>query len=295
MRLLKHIVLPEDDGREIKRVIRARMGVSHHQFTSLKQKNAILLDDVSVHANHVVKAGQTISIELEDEEAGVAKPVEGPVNVVYEDEDILIINKDAPLSCMSGADKPGDSLENRLAWRYRHENYVFRPVNRLDKGTSGLMAVAKHAHAQQAMQRRLHSDDYIREYRALVVGCPDPAQGTIDAPIGKADGATVRREIREDGQSAVTHYETLWTNGRYSLLKVRLETGRTHQIRVHLSSKGWPIVGDFLYGEEDERLPYRFALHSCYLSLIHPVSGEKMVFEAEIPEVFTKIMEESGL
>ena len=154
-----------------------------------------------------VHAGQTISLLLEDEAGGVAVPAEGDVNVVYEDEDILIVDKSAPLACMSGVQHPDDALENRLAWRYRGENYVFRPVNRLDKGTSGLMAVAKHAHAQQVLQNMLHTDAYVREYLALAVGRVEPESGTIDAPIGKADGATVRREVRADGKRAVTHYE----------------------------------------------------------------------------------------
>lgn len=292
MRRLTHIVAAEDAGREIKRVIRSRMAVSHGQLTSLKQKNAVLLNGTCVHANQIVCAGDEIALLMEDETGGVAVPVEGDVEVVYEDEDLLIINKSAPLACMSGVHHPDDALENRLAWRYRGENYVFRPVNRLDKGTSGLMAVARHAHAQHALQSRLHTEDYVREYRALVVGHPEPPSGTIDAPIGKAEGATVRREVRADGRRAVTHYETLEAGEKYSLLRVRLETGRTHQIRVHLSERGWPIAGDFLYGEEDVRLLGRFALHSAYLSLIHPVSGKKLEFYSEVPPVFYALMHE---
>ena len=227
---------------------------------------------------------------LMDEEGGVAVPAEGDVNVVYEDEDILIVDKSAPLACMSGAHHPDDALENRLAWRYRGENYVFRPVNRLDKGTSGLMAVARHAHAQQVLQNMLHTDAYVREYLALAVGRVEPERGTIDAPIGKADGATVRREVRADGKRAVTHYETVLRGENYTLLRVRLETGRTHQIRVHLQHIGHPIAGDFLYGEEDARLPGRFALHSARLRLTHPVTGERMAFESDAPRVFYEML-----
>ena len=283
------VVAPEDDGRLVKRVARARLGLSHRQFTSLKQKNAVLLDGAPAHADVIVRAGQRLSVLLEEEETGSAPASYGPVNVVYEDEDILIVDKDAPLACMSGLDRPGDSLEGRLTGRYG-PGYVFRPVNRLDKGTSGLMAIAKHAHAQQLMQRALHTADYLREYAALAVGSVEPASGLIDAPIGKADGATVRREVRPDGKSAVTHYETIASGGGYTLLRVRLETGRTHQIRVHLSHRGWPIAGDFLYGTEDDRLPGRFALHSAKLALTHPITGERMVFESPVPDVFLEMM-----
>ena len=286
MRTLTYTAHAADEGRAVKRIIRSKMAVSHGQLASLKQKNAVLLDGQSVHANEIVHAGQTISLLLADEEGGAAVPAEGDVNVVYEDEDILIVDKSAPLACMSGVHHPDDALENRLAWRYRGENYVFRPVNRLDKGTSGLMAVARHAHAQQVLQNMLHTDAYVREYLALAVGRVEPESGTIDAPIGKADGATVRREVRADGKRAVTHYETVARGENYTLLRVRLETGRTHQIRVHLQFIGHPIAGDFLYGEEDARLSGRFALHSARLVLTHPVTGERMAFESDAPRVF---------
>ncbi len=281
------VVAPADDGRLVKRVVRSRLGVSHRQFTSLKRKNAVLLDGAPVHADVPVRSGQRLSVLIE--EGGGAAAAEGPVNVVYEDEDILIVDKEAPLACMSGLERPGDSLEARLTARYG-AGYVFRPVNRLDKGTSGLMAVAKHAHAQQLMQRALHGEAYLREYAALVEGAVEPAAGVIDAPIGKADGATVRRQVRPEGKPAVTHYETLAAGGGYTLLRLRLETGRTHQIRVHLSYKGWPVAGDFLYGHEDERLAGRFALHSARLSLAHPITGDRLTFESAAPAVFWEMM-----
>jgi len=290
VREISYTAQPGDDGREIKRVARAGLGLSHHLFTSIKQKDALLLDGVPVHANAVVRAGQVVSVRLEDAPPAAVPAIDLPVNVVYEDDDILIVDKDAPLSCMCGVDKPVDSLESRLHWRYRDGNYVFRPVNRLDRGTSGLMAVAKHAHAQQRMQRLLHTASYVREYLALVEGEAQPPAGVISAPIGKADGATVRREVRPDGKSAVTHYATVEAGGGYTLLRLRLETGRTHQIRVHLASRGWPVAGDFLYGREDARLPGRFALHSAYLSLLHPMTGERMVFESAMPPVFSELL-----
>ena len=283
------VVAPEDDGRLVKRLARGKLGLSHRQFTSLKRKDALLLDGVPVHADAVARAGQRLSVRLEEDEVGDAPASNGPVKVVYEDEDILILDKDAPLACMSGLDRPGDSLEGRLTGRYG-PGYVFRPVNRLDKGTSGLMAVAKHAHAQQLMQRALHTEDYLREYAALAVGTVLPPAGVIDAPIGKAEGATVRREVRPDGKRAVTRYETIASGGGRTLLRVRLETGRTHQIRVHLAYSGWPIAGDFLYGTEDPRLPGRFALHSARLALTHPITGARLVFDSPPPDVFYEMM-----
>ena len=180
------------------------------------------------------------------------------------------------------------TLENRLA--YCFPGMVFRPLNRLDRGTSGLMAAAKHAHAAQALQRQLHTDAFVREYLAVVEGRMDGA-GVIDAPIAKEAAATVRRAVdHENGRPAVTHYRVEAAGDGCSLVRLRLETGRTHQIRVHLMYMGHPIVGDFLYGHEDERLPGRFALHSTYIRLIHPVTGEIVERISPLPEALRRLL-----
>ncbi len=290
MRTLTYVIPQEDDGRLIKRVIRGKMGVSHRQFSDLKQRHGVMLDGESVLANHIVRAGQTITLTLLDEEGGGAEWDETPVNVVYEDEDIIVINKDAPLACQSSVKQPCNTLENRLMYRYRDRPFVFRPVNRLDKGTSGLMVAAKHAHAQNVLQDQLHTDSYVREYLAVVCGRPEPAEGVIDAPIRKSDGATVRREVGEGGKPSLTQYRVIEEGEEFSLVRLRLLTGRTHQIRVHMAHIGHPVAGDFLYGTEDERLPGRFALHSHYLSVIHPETQERMEFTAPLPDELNKLI-----
>ena len=290
MRLLKYEVQPGDEGRQIKRIIRGKMGVSHRVFSALKQRHGFILDGEAVFANHVVHAGQVIELTLMDEEGGKAAWDEHPVNVVYEDEDIIVIDKDAPLACQSSEKQPENTLENRLMYRYRDQTFVFRPVNRLDKGTSGLMVAAKHAHAQNILQGSLHTDDYVREYLAVVCGAPVPEAGEIRAPIRKADGATVRREVGEGGKPSVTVYRTMEKGNEFSLVRLRLMTGRTHQIRVHMAHIGCPVAGDFLYGTEDERLPGRFALHSYYLCMKHPETGEKMEFVSDLPADLQKLI-----
>jgi 23S rRNA pseudouridine1911/1915/1917 synthase len=260
------------------------MGVSHHVFSSLKMVGGVTVDGVPARADQAVLSGQVIELTLEDGPSEI-EPDPAPVDVVYEDEDILIINKPAPLPCQSSSRQEGMALENRLAARYG-VRYVFRPVNRLDKGTSGLMAVAKHAHSQMLLARMLHTDRYLREYLAVVVGRPPEAEGVVDAPISKAPGATVRREVSPDGKPARTHYRRLEEKGGLSLVRVRLETGRTHQIRVHMQSLGCPVWGDFLYGTEVPELPGRFALHSWRLSLDHPLTGAQLSFEVPLPPEF---------
>ncbi len=284
IKTLSYLVPPEDDGRLLRRLVRGRMGVSNHVFSSLKMLGGVTVDGVPARADQKISAGQVIRLVLEDTQSGV-EPDPTPVDAVYEDDDILIVNKPAPLPCQSSSRQEGMALENRLAARYG-EPYVFRPVNRLDKGTSGLMAVARHAHAQMVLTRSLHSDEFLREYLAVVVGRPPSGEGAVDAPIAKADGATVRREVSPDGKPARTHYRLLEARDGLSLLQLRLETGRTHQIRVHMQHLGCPVWGDFLYGTETRELPGRFALHSFRMSLRHPLTDAPLRFVAPPPPQF---------
>ena len=294
IRTLAAIAAEKDSGRKVKYFVRGDMGVSYGQFNALKVQNGLLVNGVPVHADYILSPGDAVSVLLRDApgDRRVA-PEEGPVNAVYEDEDILIIDKPAPLATQCSPKQPGGTLENRLAWRYRdREDFTFRPLNRLDKGTSGLMAAAMNAHAAQRLQRQLHTDQFVREYLAVVEGALS-GEGVIDAPIAKADAATVRRVVDfERGKPAVTHYRAEQTGERRSLVRLRLETGRTHQIRVHLQAIGHPIVGDFLYGAEDPRLPGRFALHAAFIRLSHPVTGEIIERHSPLPDVLAALLNE---
>ena len=267
------------------------MGVSAHQLARAKVAGLLCLNGESVHADHRVAAGQTVSVTLfDDEPEFTVKPESEPVSVLYEDEDLIVIDKPAPLATQSSPKQPDNTLENRLMFRYG-EGFVFRPVNRLDKGTSGLMLAAKHAHAQLKLSADLHTDAFVREYLAITEGMPAEKSGVIDLPIGKADGATVRREIREDGKPSVTHYEVLEEKNGLALVHLRLETGRTHQIRVHLSAIGCPVYGDFLYGtERPDTLPGRFALHSHFVRFTHPMTGEVLEFTSELPPELLRLI-----
>ena len=204
--------------------------------------------------------------------------------IIYEDEDMLIINKPAPLPTGASARQKGLTLESVLYARYGKDgDFQFRPVNRLDKGTSGLMAVALTAHAHYGLQRQLHTPDFEREYLALTVGAPKPGQGIVDLPIGREPDSIVKRRIDPQGRPCRTHYAVLGEQNGIALVRLKLETGRTHQIRVHMAALGCPVFGDFLYGSENERLSGRFALHSWHLKCVQPVTGEHMEFYADMP------------
>lgn len=289
MTVLSRAVPAEDAGRLVKYFVRGGMGVSYHQFASLKQRGGLRVNGEIVHANYVLKPGDRVEVWLDDAPGAAIIPDLTPVTVAYEDDDLLIIDKPAPLACQCSPKQAGMTLENRLA--YRCPGMVFRPLNRLDRGTSGLMAAAKHAHAAQLLQKQLHTDQFVREYLAVVEGRMTGA-GTIDAPIAKEEAATVRRVVDfERGKPAITHYQVVESGGQYSLVRLRLATGRTHQIRVHLSALGHPVAGDFLYGTEDPCLPGRFALHSTYIRLIHPITGEVIERESPLPPELAALMD----
>ena len=288
--ILESVVLPADDGRKIKFYVRGAMGVSYGQFASLKMREGMRVNGVPVHANHILRTGDRVEVAIEETGSSLAEPVAGEVDVRYEDDMLMILNKPAPLACQSSSRNAAPALENFLMARYG-AGFVFRPLNRLDKGTSGLMCAAKNAHAYQLMQRTLHTGDYLRQYLAVVCGRLE-GSGVVDAPIAKEDAATVRRVVDfEKGKPAVTRWESQGVFGEYSLVRLTLETGRTHQIRVHMAHLGHTVAGDFLYGTELACLPGRFALHSARIRLTHPMTGEVLEITSPLPEELQNLLQ----
>ena len=202
---------------------------------------------------------------------------------MWEDGHLLVVNKPAGMTAHASNFLPDTpTVAGALAWS-RGTNFVFHSVNRLDKGTTGLMVVAKSGYVHDLLRRSLHTPRFLREYLAICVGCPEPQAGTIDAPIGRDESSAIARMVRPDGQRAVSHYEILAKGNGLSLVKLLPETGRTHQLRVHMASIGHPLAGDWLYGTEDPDLISRPALHSYALTLTHPVTGEVLHLTAPLP------------
>jgi 23S rRNA pseudouridine1911/1915/1917 synthase len=223
-----------------------------------------------------VQAGDTVRIEWAEEiPAYRPRRYDIPLDVPWEDEYLMVAVKPAGMASQSSQNHPDDSLENAVYTRAGcPEDFVFRPVNRLDKGTGGLMLIAKTPHIQYLMQQLLHTPGFRRRYLAWTDGVPETESGILDYPIGKAEGATVRRIVSPEGKPSRTRYRVLRRQGAGVLVLLELETGRTHQIRVHLSHAGCPVRGDFLYGKElPEEFPGCFALHSAMLETVHPLTG----------------------
>ena len=275
------IVTAEQAGKDLQSLLRGQLKVSYGQYKRLKFHEGIYVDGSLRHSDYIVSAGQSLRLVFRDEEREEPQPGTLPLLVAYEDEDLLIVNKPAPLPSVASK-QGGETVQNRV-FTYLGEprDFVYRPVNRLDKGTSGLMMVAKNAHIQARMQSLLHTDEFAREYLAIAMGRLPRKSGQIELPIMRGEG--IRRRIDQNGKTALTLYEVIKEVNAFSLVSLRLMTGRTHQIRVHLAALGCPVAGDFLYGQEDERLPGRFALHSYRLCFCHPLSGGWVETQSPLP------------
>ena len=294
MRILTHTVLPEEEGRMVKGILRGSLQLSYTLLKSLKwRENAILLNGQSVHVNAIVHAGDVVSVALSERtprEDLYCENTAAP-NIVYEDEDLLVLNKPAGIAMHPKADDAAAPSLAVMLTGYLGEGSVPHFVSRLDKGTSGLLIAAKSGYVHDRLRRALHSSELRREYRAVAVGLVTPPCGVINAPIGRADGSIIRRCVREDGLVSRTEYEVLQTTERFTLLRLRPETGRTHQLRVHMAYLGHPLAGDWLYGTEDKNLIARPALHSYELWFTQPITGQELHFTAPIPQDMQRLLE----
>ena len=293
-RYLQLHITPELAGIEVNTLLRRHLGLSGTVLRRVKWlPDGITLDGVRVNVRHRVTEGQTLSVRLTDpDHTGDPVPTEGPLDIVYEDEDLVVTNKVPGILIHPSHGHFDDTVGNYLMAHYQKtgEESGFHPVHRLDKGTSGLLVIAKHAHGQEQLKRQLHTSAFRRRYLAVCEGVPSPAGGVIDAPIGPVEGSLMEREVRPDGQYARTRYAVLDTFGHRALVELELDTGRTHQIRVHMAHIGCPLTGDFLYGTENKALIPRPALHSHALDIIHPITGEALSFTAPLPDDMKQLL-----
>ena len=292
MRILTYTVTQADAGRAVRSVVPRRFSLGQHAFRRLKVLEAIWVNGHAVRADYLLQAGEIIEVHLPDDEAAQLctsseelHPGLPPSFIRYQDEDLIIAAKGAPLPTLPASHIPSGTLREQLVSMLGadEETFVYHPVNRLDKGTSGLLCIARHAHAQRLLTGQLHTGSFVREYLAVTEGVPMDSEGVINAPIARL-GTGARRAVLKDGQRSVTHYRIEKTDEKRSLLRLRLETGRTHQIRVHLAHIGCPIAGDYLYGTELPELAGRFALHSAHILLTQPITGKRIEIDEPLPQ-----------
>ena len=287
------LVKPEQAGRTVKSLLKGELGLSTARIARLKRtETGLTVNGVRVFTSAVLRAGDRLAVDLPAAERPTAvRPAAMDLDVRWEDEHLLILNKSAPLAVIPSSLSPGEpTLAEGLA-HYLGPGFSFHPVNRLDRGTTGLMAVAKNGYMHDRLRRQLHGGGFQRTYLAVCAGRPDPPAGTVDLPIGRAPGSAVKRQICPGGQAARTRYRTLRCNGDLTLAALWPQTGRTHQIRVHMAAMGCPLAGDWLYGTEDRALIPRPALHACRLTLRHPATGALLDVTAPLPADMKRLLE----
>lgn len=292
-RIITYTIDSASAGLRIEQYLRRR-GYSYQNLARLKKmRESILLNGAWTYMRTAVKDGDILTVHIQEPESSPnIPPVKLPLDIVYEDEDIVVVNKPAGMPVHPSLNNYENSLANGLMYYYRKQGkpFIFRCTNRLDRDTSGLTVVAKHMVSSSILSSMGMRHEITREYLAIVRGALKPSVGTIDAPIGRTGSSLIERKIDfENGERAVTHYRVVEEQNGHSLISLILETGRTHQIRVHMKYIGHPLVGDYLYNPDMEYID-RQALHSHRLSFTHPVTGEKMEFTAPLPADMRKIL-----
>lgn len=296
-RTLNYTILLGDDGQTVGEYLRHH-GYSQPILIHLKKtQEGILLNGVWCYVNTVMHTGDILTVRIQDHDGSAGIPAteisdESFMSMVtYEDEDILVINKPAGLPVHPSLGHYEDTLANYCAWHYDNQ-LVFRCVNRLDRDTSGLVLIAKNMLSAAGLSLQQQARQIHRTYLAVVEGII-PESGTIDLPIARKEDSIIERCVDTlQGEHAITHYQRLSTVSldgcEYSLVQIQLETGRTHQIRVHMKAIGHPLPGDFLYNPNYKHIK-RQALHSYRLEFIHPISGKALSFTQNIPTDFASL------
>ena len=285
-RTLQYRITESDTYNNIHELLKAH-GYSSAVIRHLKEtEKGIQKNGIWARVYEPLCSGDTVTILLTEEVSSeniVSTPL--PLNIVYEDEDLLVINKPAGMPIHPSQGNYDNTLANACAYYFQQkgEPFTYRCINRLDRDTTGLLILARHAYSASLLSSMVAKREIHREYLALAAGLV-PDSGVIEAPIARVDGSTIEREVNfETGEFARTHYRRLEYKNGYSLVSLKLDTGRTHQIRVHMKYIGHPLPGDFLYNP-DYSVIRRQALHSYRLTFTHPITGKELQFTAPLPD-----------
>ena len=294
-RNIDYIIGEDSAGLRVEQFLRRKRYSGQNLSEIKRMPKSILVNGVHYYMRQELAAGDHLQVRIcETKNSEKIPPTNLPLDIIYEDEDILVLNKPAGMPIHPSLNNYTNSMANALAYYFQSQDkpFIFRCCNRLDRDTSGLTIVSKHLVSGSILSDMTKYREVHREYLAIVRGSVTPSEGTIQAPLGRKEGTIIERTVDwEHGEEAVTHYKVIKEANGHSLVSLRLETGRTHQIRIHMKYLGYPLIGDYLYNPDMEYMT-RQALHSHHMEFTHPITGEHMSFTAPLPEDMARVIQE---
>lgn len=294
-RNIDYIIDEDSAGLRVEQFLRRKRYSGQNLSEIKRMPKSILVNGVHYYMRQELSTGDHLQVRIcETQNSEKIPPTKLPLDIVYEDEDLLVLNKPAGMPIHPSLNNYTNSIANALAYYFQSQGkpFIFRCCNRLDRDTSGLTIVSKHLVSGSILSDMTKYRKVHREYLAIVRGSVTPSEGTIQAPLGRKEGTIIERTVDwEHGEDAVTHYKVVKEANGHSLVSLRLETGRTHQIRIHMKYLGYPLIGDYLYNPDMEYMT-RQALHSHHMEFTHPITGEHMSFTAPLPEDMARVMQE---
>lgn len=294
-RNIDYIIDEDSAGLRVEQFLRRKRYSGQNLSEIKRMPKSILVNGVHYYMRQELSKGDHLQVRIcETQNSEKIPPTKLPLDIIYEDEDLLVLNKPAGMPIHPSLNNYTNSMANALAYYFQSQGkpFIFRCCNRLDRDTSGLTIVSKHLVSGSILSDMTKYREVHREYLAIARGSVTPSEGTIQAPLGRKEGTIIERTVDwEYGEDAVTHYKVVKEANGHSLVSLRLETGRTHQIRIHMKYLGYPLIGDYLYNPDMEYMT-RQALHSHHMEFTHPITGEHMSFTAPLPEDMARVMQE---
>ena len=294
-RNIDYIIDEDSSGLRVEQFLRRKRYSGQNLSEIKRMPKSILVNGVHYYMRQELSKGDHLQVRIcETKNSEKIPPTNLPLDIIYEDEDLLVLNKPAGMPIHPSLNNYTNSIANALAYYFQSQGkpFIFRCCNRLDRDTSGLTIVSKHLVSGSILSDMTKYREVHREYLAIARGSVTPSEGTIQAPLGRKEGTIIERTVDwEHGEDAVTHYKVVKEANGHSLVSLRLETGRTHQIRIHMKYLGYPLIGDYLYNPDMEYMT-RQALHSHHMEFTHPITGEHMSFTAPLPEDMARVMQE---
>ncbi len=294
-RNIDYIIDEDSAGLRVEQFLRRKRYSGQNLSEIKRMPKSILVNGVHYYMRQELSTGDHLQVRIcETQNSEKIPPTKLPLDIIYEDEDLLVLNKPAGMPIHPSLNNYTNSMANALAYYFQSQGkpFIFRCCNRLDRDTSGLTIVSKHLVSGSILSDMTKYREVHREYLAIARGSVTPSEGTIQAPLGRKEGTIIERTVDwEHGEDAVTHYKVVKEANGHSLVSLRLETGRTHQIRIHMKYLGYPLIGDYLYNPDMEYMT-RQALHSHHMEFTHPITGEHMSFTARLPEDMARVMQE---